>query len=125
MSYRHRVVDTELRAALTSIGAVVIEGPRACGKTWTAEQVKGDAIRMDEPASRQLFQVAPRLVLQGAPPKLIDEWQVEPFLSRWSFAISVCMPNRTRAGSSTSGMSGATRSIPWSSFRMGAGPRSR
>lgn len=80
MSYRHRVVDTELRAALTSIGAVVIEGPRACGKTWTAEQVKGDAIRMDEPASRQLFQVAPRLVLQGAPPKLIDEWQVEPDL---------------------------------------------
>lgn len=79
--YRARVVDRELTELLASIGAVVIEGPKACGKTETARQVAASEVRLDvDPNARQAAAVDPSLVLQGAAPRLVDEWQLAPGL---------------------------------------------
>ncbi len=78
--YRQRVMDAQLQEALGAAGAVVIEGPRACGKTETARQAATSEIRMDTPAGQQAFAVDPALVLAGATPRLIDEWQEMPDL---------------------------------------------
>lgn len=78
--YRQRVMDAQLQEALGAAGAVVIEGPRACGKTETARQAATSEIRMDTPAAQQAFAVDPALVLAGATPRLIDEWQEVPDL---------------------------------------------
>ena len=79
MDYRSRVVDVELAERLTSIGAIVIEGPRACGKTSTARQIAESEVLLDtDESARQALTVDPTLVLEGATPRLIDEWQIEP-----------------------------------------------
>lgn len=79
IDYRPRVADRELRRKLESAGAVLIEGPKACGKTETARQVAASEVRLDIDAdARQAIQVAPSIVLDGPVPRLIDEWQVEP-----------------------------------------------
>lgn len=79
--YLPRVVDAELRLRLQSVGAVVVEGPKACGKTATARRVAGSEVLLDvDDAMRSAARVAPELVLAGPVPRLIDEWQVEPTL---------------------------------------------
>jgi predicted AAA+ superfamily ATPase len=79
MRYRSRVVDGELRQRLASSGAVVIEGPKACGKTATARNLSASEVLLDvDENARQAVSVDPRLVLAGATPRLIDEWQIEP-----------------------------------------------
>ncbi|MFM8525804.1 MAG: ATP-binding protein [Cyanobacteriota bacterium] len=80
-AYVPRIVDAELRELLGSAGAVVIEGPKACGKTMTATQQAESRVLLDiDPAARQARAVEPALVLQGARPRLLDEWQVAPEL---------------------------------------------
>ena len=77
--YSPRIVDDELRELLGSAGAVVIEGPKACGKTMTASQQSASRVLLDiDQAARQALAVEPRLVLEGARPRLLDEWQVAP-----------------------------------------------
>jgi hypothetical protein len=79
MTYRPRVVDRELQERLESSGAVLIEGPKACGKTETAGQVAGSAVFMDiDQNARLTAAVAPQRLLEGATPRLIDEWQLAP-----------------------------------------------
>jgi predicted AAA+ superfamily ATPase len=79
MAYQPRVVDAELAARLTATGAVVIEGPRACGKTATARQVAASEVLLDVDANaRRAIDIDPALVLAGPVPRLIDEWQIEP-----------------------------------------------
>jgi predicted AAA+ superfamily ATPase len=78
-SYRPRIVDAELVARLKATGAVVIEGPKACGKTATARQIAASEALLDvDPTAREAVAVDPALVLEGATPRLIDEWQLEP-----------------------------------------------
>jgi len=61
------------------MGAVVIEGPRACGKTATARQVAASEVQLDvDQNARRAVAVDPGLVLEGPAPRLIDEWQTEP-----------------------------------------------
>ncbi len=79
MQYLPRVVDVELRRRLNAAGAVVIEGPKACGKTETARQQAASAVFLDTDVSaQQAFKVEPSLILDGPTPRLVDEWQVEP-----------------------------------------------
>ena len=81
MAYEPRVVDAELIDVLASSGAVLIEGPKASGKTSTAAQLARTIVRLDVDASaRAALAVDPSLVLAGDPPVLLDEWQVEPTL---------------------------------------------
>jgi predicted AAA+ superfamily ATPase len=79
VNYRPRIVDAELAARLSSAGAVVIEGPKACGKTSTARQTAASEVLLDvDENARRAISVDPMLVLDGAVPRLIDEWQTEP-----------------------------------------------
>ena len=82
--YRARIVDDMLKDKLESKGAVVIEGPKWCGKTTTAMQVAGSILRMDEPGKRetniQMSEIDPGRLLKGNVPRLIDEWQIAPKL---------------------------------------------
>lgn len=81
VAYRARVVDDELGSRLASIGAVLIEGPKACGKTASAQRVASSTYRLDvDQAARSAAQLAPELLLDSDPPVLLDEWQVEPGL---------------------------------------------
>jgi predicted AAA+ superfamily ATPase len=64
---------------LSAVGAVVIEGPRACGKTATARQIAASEVLLDVDANaRAAIAVDPALVLDGPTPRLLDEWQIEP-----------------------------------------------
>ena len=66
-AYRPRIVDAELLDQLQSAGAVVIEGPKACGKTMTATQQAASRVLLDvDLAARQALAVDPALVLAGA-----------------------------------------------------------
>jgi uncharacterized protein len=77
--YRERTTDSQLKSLLAAVGAVVIEGPKACGKTESARQVAASEVRLDvDPNARQAIAVDPSLVLEGETPRLIDEWQLEP-----------------------------------------------
>lgn len=77
--YLPRFADEELQGRLRATGAVLIEGPRGCGKTQTALRAARSAVRLDrEPAARRVGELMPRLLLDGARPRLIDEWQLAP-----------------------------------------------
>lgn len=82
--YKPRIADEILKDKLEAKGAVIIEGPKWCGKTTTAMQVAGSVLRMDEPSKRdvniQMSEIAPERLLQGKTPRLIDEWQIAPKL---------------------------------------------
>ncbi len=79
MSYRPRIVDGQLAEALQASGAVVLEGPKACGKTETARRVTASEVLLDvDPAALQAAEIDPSLILQGPRPRLIDEWQFAP-----------------------------------------------
>ena len=83
-TYIPRIVDEELNLRLSSSGAVVIEGPKACGKTATARQVAASEVLLDvDRDARQAIAVDPSLILEGPVPRLIDEWQVEPAI--WNY----------------------------------------
>jgi len=76
-----RIADAELRDCLAAAGAVVIEGPKACGKTRLAQQLAASTVLLDvDLGARQALAVDPALVLAGLRPRLLDEWQVEPAL---------------------------------------------
>ena len=83
-AYKARVVDSLLQRKLEGTGAVLIEGPKWCGKTTTAEQVAQSVIYMAEPQKRDdniaMARMDPRRILSGAHPRLIDEWQIAPVL---------------------------------------------
>ena len=82
--YRSRVVDEILKKKLKGKGAVLIQGPKWCGKTTTAEQIAKSILYMTKPDEKNqnltLVDINPSLLLQGEVPRLIDEWQVAPKL---------------------------------------------
>ena len=74
--YNPRVADEELKQCLAAAGAVLIEGPRACGKTVTAQQEAASEVFVDvDRRAQDMIAVSPDLVLEGGVPRLIDEWQ--------------------------------------------------
>ncbi|MFH0751328.1 MAG: DUF4143 domain-containing protein [Chloroflexota bacterium] len=77
--YLPRFADAELTDRLRATGAVLIEGPRGCGKTQTALRAARSAVRLDrDPAARAAGTLDPSLLLAGEHPRLIDEWQLVP-----------------------------------------------
>lgn len=78
-SYVKRIADDLVASALEAVGAVVIEGPKACGKTETARQHVASETLLDiDPEAQRAAAIDPRLILPGATPRLIDEWQRQP-----------------------------------------------
>jgi predicted AAA+ superfamily ATPase len=81
MDYRKRISDIELQRKLGASGAVLIRGAKACGKTESAKQLAKSIIHIDRDEQVQLlFDTAPKRLLMGETPRLIDEWQVIPKL---------------------------------------------
>lgn len=84
MDYKQRLADEMLAESLTYKGAILIEGPKWCGKTTTAEQHAKSILYMDSPANLesnlQMAAIDPSLLLNGETPRLIDEWQLAPKL---------------------------------------------
>ena len=82
--YRKRIADDILKRKLEGKGAVLIEGPKWCGKTTTAEQIAGSVLYMDDPEKREqntvMASLSPKTLLEGKTPRLIDEWQIAPKL---------------------------------------------
>lgn len=82
--YKPRIADTILQRKLAGKGAVLIEGPKWCGKTTTAEKAAQSTLYMADPENEKqnlmLADINPKLLLQGDAPRLIDEWQVAPKL---------------------------------------------
>lgn len=82
--YKKRIVDNIIETKLKGKGAVLIEGPKWCGKTTTSSRFAKSTIVMTDPKSEKenllLAEVNPELLLEGNTPRLIDEWQVAPKL---------------------------------------------
>lgn len=83
-NYRKRIADDILKRKLEGKGAILIEGPKWCGKTTTAEQIAASILYMDEPEKKEqnitMSELNPKRLLKGATPRLIDEWQIAPKL---------------------------------------------
>ena len=78
-NYLPRIADRELKARLSVLGAVLVEGPKACGKTATASQIANTIVRLDEDAAaRAQLDFDPQALFAGEPPILFDEWQAAP-----------------------------------------------
>ncbi|MEY5036076.1 MAG: hypothetical protein RLZZ110_1093 [Bacteroidota bacterium] len=81
MDYKNRISDEELNRKLSASGAVLIRGAKACGKTESAKQLANSVLHLDRDEQAQLlFDTAPKRLLLGDTPRLIDEWQVIPKL---------------------------------------------
>lgn len=82
--YKERIADQLLADKLDAMGAVLIEGPKACGKTTTAKQQAASVLHMDDPINKkqnlQMVTTNVKALLNGAAPRLIDEWQIAPKL---------------------------------------------
>ncbi len=86
--YRKRVVDEEVRLALQRRGAVLIQGARGTGKTWTSRDHARSEVRMDDPNVLALAETDPEYLLSRLPPLLVDEWQYAPAL--WNHIRRAC-----------------------------------
>ena len=80
--YYSRISDKVLEEHLESKGAVLIEGPKWCGKTTSAKHLAKSFIEMDRPDMTEQYQqmarIKPSALLEGEVPHLIDEWQIAP-----------------------------------------------
>lgn len=99
MEYFDRTADTMLQELLDAFGAVLIEGPKWCGKTTTAEQAAHSVIKLQDPDMRDEYLATaaskPSLLLMGDTPRLIDEWQDAPVL--WD-AVRTMVDKRVEPG---------------------------
>ncbi len=82
--YLPRIIDKLLSDRLKAKGAVLLEGPKWCGKTTSAKEIAGSFISMDQPEMSKQYQsmaeLSPLTLLKGETPRLIDEWQIAPNL---------------------------------------------
>ena len=80
--YRPRVIDGTVEKYFDVFGAICIEGPKWCGKTWTSSYHSNSEFLIGDPSNnfqnRTLAEISPSIVLEGATPRLIDEWQEVP-----------------------------------------------
>lgn len=84
MQYIKRIVDEELEEKLKYIGAVLIRGPKWCGKTTSAKRIAKSIVEMQNPELQdnyiEIADTRPSILLEGEKPRLIDEWQIAPKL---------------------------------------------
>ena len=95
--YMPRLVENRLDALMDSFGCVEINGPKWCGKTWTARTRCTSMTKLDDPAEREAAEMDPSLALMGDPPHLVDEWQEVPEV--WDAAFFPCASAALRKSS--------------------------
>ena len=81
-NYINRIIDDIINVYLDTFGAVLIEGPKWCGKTWTSKYHSNSEFLLEDPKgnfnNKKLAMLNPELALIGDKPRLIDEWQEVP-----------------------------------------------
>jgi predicted AAA+ superfamily ATPase len=77
-NYKERIIDRKIQNGLKNFGAILIEGPKWCGKTWTMEYHSASVTKLTQRDARVLAEVDPRTALNGRTPHGIDEWQLVP-----------------------------------------------
>ena len=134
--YRPRIIDSALRKKLRSMGAVLIEGPKRCGKTTTAEQVSSSVLALDDPdtaySNRMMSEIDPGRLLEEEQPRLLDEWQSAPKLwdavrhhvdhhkGRGQFILAgSCMPDESETVHSGTGRFGRLYMRPMTLYESG------
>lgn len=99
MRYLHRIADDVLKERLEAFGAVLVEGPKWCGKTTTSQQIAKSVIKIQDTDMREEYKATaaskPSLLLQGSTPRLIDEWQDIPVI--WD-AVRTMVDERSLPG---------------------------
>lgn len=135
--YKKRIADKLLERKLAGKGAVLIEGPKWCGKTTTASQIAqstldlGDSETLRE--SRNMMEISPKILLEGDTPRLIDEWQTIPMLwdsirsmvdkrglpTQFILTGSSVLPDATETTHSGTGRFGRIRMRPMSLYESG------
>jgi uncharacterized protein len=84
MKYLPRIIDTVLDDYLEAFGAVLLTGPKWCGKTTSASQKAKSMLKLQDPDTAigylKTAEIKPSLLLKGENPRLIDEWQMAPVL---------------------------------------------
>lgn len=97
--YKKRVIDETVVRYLNTFGAVCVEGPKWCGKTWTSSYHAQSELLIGDPTNnfqnRQLAEISPSAVLEGETPRLLDEWQEVPSL--WD-AVRHSVDRRAKKG---------------------------
>jgi len=84
LGYIRRLIEDDLQNKLLASGALLIKGPKSCGKTETAKQYANSVLNMDrDPQVPGLMATKPQLLLEGRSPRLIDEWQEQPEI--WNY----------------------------------------
>lgn len=83
-TYKHRIADEILKRKLMGKGAILVQGPKWCGKTTTAKQIAKSLLDLGNPGelsnAKETLQIVPKKLLEGDVPRLIDEWQTIPEL---------------------------------------------
>lgn len=99
IDYLPRLIDRKIESLLETFGAICIEGPKWCGKTWTGMYHSNSSVMIGDPTgnfqNRQLALLNPTMVFDGAKPRLIDEWQEVPQL--WD-AVRYCVDQSNEKG---------------------------
>lgn len=97
--YKPRVIDGAVQKYLDTFGAVCIEGPKWCGKTWTSSYHSNSEFMIGDPSNnfqnRSLAELSPAIVLEGETPRLLDEWQEVPPI--WD-AVRYTVDQRAKKG---------------------------
>ena len=86
--YKKRLIDEKITKYLTIFGAVCIEGPKWCGKTWTSLNHSESVTYLTEKSQKDLAKMDPKYIFQEIKPQLIDEWQLVP--SVWDAVRHEC-----------------------------------
>ncbi len=98
--YKPRIIDDEIKFRLRVFGAVLISGPKGCGKTRTAKQISQSFVEFQDEDKRELLlsvaNTAPSKLLEGETPRLFDEWQDAPKL--WGAIRKFCDNNPEKKG---------------------------
>jgi hypothetical protein len=90
--YKPRIIDNTIKTYLNTFGAICIEGPKWCGKTWTSSYHSNSQFYVGDPSgnfqNRALAEMSPTMILDGETPRLIDEWQeVTPLWDTVRYAV--------------------------------------
>ena len=95
--YKARIADEMLRKKLRRIGAVLVQGPKWCGKTTTSEQMANSVLYMADPSRQKVYlnmaELNASMLLEGETPRLIDEWQLAPKI--WDSALKWITETKT------------------------------
>ena len=86
--YKERLIDKKINRYLETFGAILIEGPKWCGKTWTALNHAESAVYVTETSTKRLALINPKNIFKDKRPQLIDEWQIVP--SIWDSVRHEC-----------------------------------